>query len=311
MDTKEFIKRALDNGTVKLTGTGNIANTNPTIWDKDVSKYAEANLVMANLSKKYDFRGVGGDYVVSIDAAPSAAAAVAEDTEIPITGMAFTQVTFVPSEVGARFQVTDKEKRRSLVAIMENATMKLGYMYAQAIDADVLSTVRADTTNALGVNGHDATTLVTADTLGLSAFTQARRVFNEVDYIGYAAVLGPAGVEQIENLALFHSAEQYGSSAILKKGLVGNIMGFEIYETSKIKPVAGTNVDYETVVFLAKTNISGEEPMGLCIKADPSIEYERQATKRLTDLVAVGEFDVKVLHGEGIVTMKHYSQESA
>ena len=85
-EKRSFLKRALDT-TNAFMYNGNTLTVNPTIWDYKLREYEEANLVMTNICEKFDFRGAGVDYRVTVDIAPSAASQLTETTDISISAL--------------------------------------------------------------------------------------------------------------------------------------------------------------------------------------------------------------------------------
>ena len=88
---------------------------------------------------------------------------------------------------------------------------------------------------------------------------------------------------------------------LIQKGLIGEIAGLDVYQTTQIAVASST-----AKAIILGENGSGEKSFGLAIKADPAIKTEYHALGRYTDVVADGEYDIKVLHSAGIVTLETY-----
>ena len=183
MNKKDFIKRAIDStngfGTFQAEG----AAVNPNIWDFRLRDYEEKLLVITPQAEQFDFRGAGTDYKVTIDDAPSAAAALTETVDVPISAFSTRNITFDPSEYGAAYQLSRSEAVRAFFNVAERMTKKLGYSMAQKKDALAYSTVKAGAGNSVIANSKTSSSLVAStDTLGYDEVTSAIRLIEEDIY---------------------------------------------------------------------------------------------------------------------------------
>jgi len=299
-DKKDFLKRAMDSDAFAVTDSS-ASVVNPKIWDKNVLNYAEANLIVAGLGENYDFRGPGSDLQVTIDAAPTAAADLTESVDVAIDAISYSSVTFTPEERGAAYQLTDKEARRAFFSVMQNMTKKLGYRYALKMDTLAVSTVQAGAGTAINANDATAGSLDSSDTLNLGDINKAVRIMETNNYFPDKMVINAYQKQNLMDLIQFTDASKFGTRDAIQKGLIGEIAGLNIFQTTQIAVASN-----EAKALILGENASGEKSFGLAIKADPSIKTEYHARGRYTDVVAVGEYDIKVLHPEGIVTLNTY-----
>ena len=166
MEAKEFIAKAYDNNafTTAKTSAGYI---NPEIWNKEVLDHVKANLVVAPLGKSYnDLLDKPGDTLnITVGTEPAAAAAVAESDAVSITDFAKTQVVFSPTEYGAAYQLTNKEKSRSFINLMQDMTAQLGYQLALKKDSVCVSLLQSSAGNTVVANGVASTDIASSDTI--------------------------------------------------------------------------------------------------------------------------------------------------
>ena len=200
MDNKrELIKRAFD-GNAFISTDAYATAVNPKIWDSKLREFEEKSIVYTDHAFTVDFRGPGRDYTVTVDAAPTAAAAVAETDAIAIQPITNRQVTFTPSEFGSAMQVSRKELVRSFFSVMENMTKKLGYALALKKDALGVAKAIAGATTSLVANDVDSTDIASTDTLGLEDFTRANRVIKNYYYKPSKVFICNSQEEQIQNI---------------------------------------------------------------------------------------------------------------
>ena len=119
MDKRQFLKRAIDNANAFYTGQSEAQAVNPNIWDMRLREFEEANLVFTPQTEQFDFRGVGTDYKVTIDEAPSAATELTETVDVAISSFSTRNVTFDPTEYGAAYQLTRKEAVRAFFNVAD------------------------------------------------------------------------------------------------------------------------------------------------------------------------------------------------
>jgi len=301
MNTKGFLARAIDSDAFVSTDAYATV-VNPKIWDSSLRDYEEKMLVYTNHVTTFDFRQPGRDYTVTIDAAPTAAADVAETDAVSIQPITNRQVTFIPTERGSAMQTTRKELVRAFFPVMENMTKKLAYSLALKKDALGVSVAQAGATTALVAHDVASTAIAPTDTLGLEDFTKANRVIKNYYYRPVKAFICPSQEEQILNISQLQKANEFGSRSAIDEGLVGQLFGIKIYVSDSI-PVA-TNKAKMLVQGESKT---GEQAVGYAIKRDAMIERDYDPFFRAESLIAHEEYDFKVLHPNAIVTVESYA----
>jgi hypothetical protein len=175
MNTKGFLARAIDSNA--FVSTDQYATVvNPSIWDTNLRDYEEKMIIYTNHVTTFDFRSPGRDYTVTIDAAPTAAAEVAETDAVAIQPITNRQVTFTPSERGSAMQTTRKELARAFFSVMENMSKKLGYALALKKDATGVSVAQAGATTKLVVNDVASSAIAASDVLSLAFKKQMNSV---------------------------------------------------------------------------------------------------------------------------------------
>lgn len=304
MNKTELIKRALDttNGFI-LSESAEAQAVNPNMWDYKLRDYEEKKLVFTPLAEQFDFRGMGSDYKVTIDEAPSVAAELVETTDVTISAFSTRNVTFTPTEYGAAYQLTRKESVRSFFNAAEKMSKKLGYSLALKKDALAVTCVQDGATTAQLVNSVAATTdLASTDTLNYAAITKAARTIEDYYYTPVELHINATQKQQLLDIGTIHKVDEFGTRAAIQKGIIGELFGLYVIWSHSIP--TSSNVAKAVVLGESQT---GEKAFGYAIKRDPIIEKEYHALGRYWDIVAHEEYDFQVLHPNAIVTIATYA----
>lgn len=306
MFKKELIKRAI--GANGLTSAGAEGTAiNPNIWDTRLREFEQANLVFTNLAEQFDLRGPGADLKVTIDDAPSAAAALVETDDVTVSTFSTRNITFTPTEQGAAYQLSDKEMRRAFFNVMERMTKKLGYSLALRKDSLGITEAKTNATHSVLANDVAAATdLASTDTLGYAEIIDAARKIENSHYRPVALVMNNYQKAQVLKLDKVNKANEFGTRDAVARGLIGELFGLELYATTQISNEASAESDTAKAIMLGESG-TGEKAVGYAVKADPVVETEYHALGRYRDIVAVEEYDWAVLHPGAICTIQTYS----
>jgi len=302
MDSRDFIQKAYDSNafTTAQTTAGYV---NPEIWEKQLLVHVKSNLVLANLGRNYDMRGGNnGDTLhVTIGVEPTTAAAVAEDASVAVQAYEKTTIAFNPSERGTAYQMTNKEKDRTFISLMQDMVEQLGYALAKRVDTDLVTLIQAGAGNEVTVNDVAYGSLTSADTLDYDTIVKGKIAIMNDKLLAKQLVVNPTQYGQLLMDQQFKEFDHFGEK-VAKNGFIGQIAGLEVFVTTQI-PIASDS---------AKALILGVDDMGvpsygIAIKRDPYIETEYHALERYTDIVAVMDYDVKMLRANGACTVGSYA----
>jgi len=303
MDTRDFVAKAYESDafTTAQTSAGYI---NPEIWNKEVLKHLEANLVVAKLGKTYDdlLMKPGDTLNITVGVIPTNGAAVAESAAVPVTAYAKTQVVFTPSEHGKAYQLTDKEKTRSFISLMQDMSAELGYALAVEKDALCVSVCTAGAGNAVVANGATSGSLTSSDTIKYADIVKATVAIKKDKLKPKFLVVGNEQYGDLLNIEAFRDASQFNSD-VAKSGFIGKILGLEVYETTQII----TDSNSSMFALMLAVDPRGVPAFGIANKKNPSLETQRHARERYTDIVAVADYDVKVIRANGICTIESFA----
>jgi N4-gp56 family major capsid protein len=303
MNEYEVIQNAIDaNGFVTTAASGSLVN--PTYWNHQLLAFLEARLAIADKAKVYDdiLGQDGASFKVTIDAAPTAAASVAETADVTVTAYeTVTQVTFTPTEYAKAYSLSDKEARRSFFSAMDNMTRKLAYALALNRDNAAVTLLTATTNPSVIVNSVAFTALASSDTLDYNTIVNAVTTIRAAKMIPRYLFVSPAGLGQLSKLSQFVQVQQAGSDQTLREGLIGRIYGLDVYWTTQIAPSSN-----KTKAIVLGVDQMGDPTFGIGRKALPTVRTQRFELGRYTNVVAVEEWDMEMLRTAGVCLVCHY-----
>ena len=303
----ELIKNAIDANGFQLGGASQVSAgyINPDIWNRSLVDYQKQNLVITPLGMQYnDLLNAPGEVLnVSIDAEPLAASALIESNDVAIDQISFTQVQFTPTEYGAGYELSDKEARRSFFKLTENMTSKLSYRLALKKENLVTQIVTAGAGHSVVVNDATSGSLQSSDTLDVKSMIKAMTAIRRSKYTPKDLIVSVEQIGDLMNLDNFKQAYAFGGREVILGGKLGVILGLNVYWTQGIT----TDANHSQKAIMLGVSGTGEASFGIAQKSNPTIRTQYFARGRYTDIVAVEEYDIKVLHGNAIATIESYA----
>ena len=299
---KEIVMNALDSDAFKSTATA-AGYINPEIWNKQVLRHVEDTIIVSAYAKVYDdILGAPGDTLnITINAAPTVAAAVAESDAVAIKAYAVTQVVFTPTEYGEAYQLTDKQARRGFYSVAQDMTKKIGYSLALLRDTNALSTITDGAGNSVVANGVVASDIASTDTIDYDDIVNAMTAIRKDKLVPRVLIVSPGQLADLMKNAAFRDASQFGGRETVLGGELKQIAGIKVVWSTLIE----SDGDSSKAVMLGY-DLSGESPFGMARKALPTIRTERDELFRTTNFVGVEEWDYAVLRANGLCTLESY-----
>jgi N4-gp56 family major capsid protein len=298
----EIVDRAIDANGFQSTAAS-AGYINPEIWNKDVLRFKESQLVITKLGRVYkDLDAMPGDTLnITVDGDAAEASALTESSDADISALTMTQVQFTPTEYGVAYQVSDKERRRTFMDLMGNITQKIGYGLALKMEKLVITALTDGTGNSVVANGVTASDIASSDTLDESDILAARAEIKKDKFVPTDLVVSVGQEKALLGNSLFNNADKYGARDAVLGGYIGEAFGVRIHWSDLITPTSTRS----KALMLGKSK-SGEECFGIAVISEPSIEMERHALGRYTDVIGVEDYQVKVLHANAICTIETY-----
>lgn len=299
----EIVDRAITASTGWISTTTSAGYLQPEIWNEKVRAHVMSQLVVAKMGETFlDLEKKPGDTLnVQIDSEPTEASALTETVDVPIDALTFTQVQFTPTEYGAAYQVSDKAARRTFVDLMDNITKKLGYRLALKKEKLVITALTEGAGNAVVANGVTASNIASSDELDEHDILSGRAEMKKDKYVPMDLIISVGQEKSLLGNSLFNNANKYGARDAVLGGLIGEAFGLNIHWSDLVAPTAS-----RSKALLLGMNQNGEKSFGIAQISSPTIETERHARGRYFDVVAVEDYQVKVLHANAICTIESY-----
>jgi len=221
--------------------TGNVFR--PTIWANDVMDILKSELVLLPRIKHYDSESAQMGQTVSVPFMASASANdKAANTQVTLNGGTSTKVDIlINKHKESSVLIEDILSIQSKYELRSEFTKPIAYAIVEAIDTDILTELKAGSTNtALGTFGVALTDAVVRSamvTLDTAKAPRTDRTF-AVDPYQHGELLG---------IDKFVRYDALGTGEAIKNGKVGNIYGFEVVMSQNI-PFVDTTTDQHTGV---------------------------------------------------------------
>ena len=302
MDMTEYFQKAFDSDAF-ISTTTTAGYVNPTIWEKDLLTSEKQHLVVAPLGKFYDRTNVkGATFNVEIAVTPTAAIDTAETTAVGIDAFTKTQVTFTPTERTKGYEYSNKEEDRTFINIAQEMTAELAYGLALKKDTLAISTSISGAGNSVIVNDGTAGALTTSDTLSYAAIVKARAEILKDNLFPKYLIINPSMESDLLQLSQFNDYSEFGDQ-VAKNGFIGKIAGLEVYVTTNI-PVTSNANEYKALVL--GEDAMGVPSFGVLQKRNPYFLTDFDVYYRKNVIIAVEDYDIKVLRANAICTILAY-----
>jgi len=247
---------------------------------------ASERSIMRPLVKNYAVTGGGKSVEVPIYSAVSAAA-VSEASDLSNTAIDPTSKTITCSEHGIMTTLTDLARN----AAPRNVAADIGRLFGEAI----AKKIDKDLTALFGGFSTTVGSASTAMSAALIFQAVAKLRANSVPGNNLSAVIHPQVAFDLKSglTNTFANPNPGVGNEALRSGLVGQIAGVNIFETSNMTDSSsndpGTTGDYKGAVF-------HPEALGLAMMQDLKIETQRDASLRADEIVATAVYGVSELN---------------
>jgi len=303
MDNRQIlVKNAITTGGFQSTATA-AGYINPTLWNKTVLQFLEETLVVADKAKVYTdlLGGEGATLNVTVRTTPITAAAVAESADVSISTYDAGQIVFTPSEYAAAFQLSDKQARRAFYDVQMDMAREIGYALSELRDTTAITLLSSGNGNSVIANNVTASDLASSDTLDFDDIVKAMTEIRKDKLVPKWLIVSAGQAGDLLKSAQFVRADYAGDSLAFRGGLLGKILGLDVFWTTQIAPSSSV-----TKALMIGVDNSGNSSFGIAVKASPTIRTQRFERGRYTDIVGVEEWDMKVLRANGICTISSY-----
>ena len=225
------------NGQTTTTG----AVFRPNIWSQDVADFLKSALVMLPRIKHYDSDVSSKGQTVEVPFVESSAAAdKAANTQVTLTGTTFSKVSITINKHKEKsYLIEDLLSIQSAYDLRSEFTKAAAYAIAEAIDSDIITEMKAGSTNtAVGTFGtalNDATIVAAKVALDNAKAPTTDRTL-AVDAYQHGELL---------KVDKFVRYDALGTGKAIENGVVGHIYGFEVVMSQNL-PWVDTTTDEHT-----------------------------------------------------------------
>jgi len=233
---------ALGTGGQTIT-TGNVFR--PNVWANDVADILKSELVLLPRIKHYDSEAAGYGQSVEVPFVQNAAANdKAPNTQVTLNGQTATKVSIlINKHKESSYIIEDLLGIQSKYDLRSEFTKPAAYAIAEAIDTDILTELKAGSTNtALGAFGTALTynLIVDAQVVLDTAKAPTRDRTLAIDPFQYGQLL------KVDNFVRY---DALGKSGAIENGRVGQVINFEVAMSQNFPFTAGTPDQHTGMAF--------------------------------------------------------------
>jgi len=242
---------------------------------------ASERSIMRNLVKNYSVPYGTGKTITVPRYGLQTAAGVAEGTDLANTSIATDSAVLTVSEVGIMTTVTDLAVNASQANVIADVGRLFGEAIARKLDQDLTGLFASFST----VVGSNATALTAAHVFQAVAKLRAAGVPGDALFL----VLNPEVAYDLKKdltSAFQNPAAGVIQNSAMQSGYVGMLAGVPVFETSNVVSAAGDSIG----------GLFHRDALGLALMKDISIEPQRDASLRATELVATAVYGVGELY---------------
>lgn len=285
-----------------ITGTTELDLLIPEVWAEEIEYAAQEKRVMRQLDGQAlvvntDLLDGPGDIVhIAKLNNLTAAAAIAETTEVDPQQMSDDELQLTPTEYATGVELTRKAMRRTLANAMDAAIKQLGWAMAQGEDEAIIAAAIAGASAEVYPDvSYTTVNNITADDVYTPDIIRRAKVTLESNNITGQMwnIIHPVQKGALLADDQFIVASEYGGNTVVMTGEIGEYLGVRILQTTNIPSAVNTGtVTYYKALFL------GERALAIALKANPDYQEDYNVKARTTTIISVMEFEADVLNDE-------------
>lgn len=217
---------------------------------------------------------------------------VGEGEEIPIRKLVDEIAKYAIKKVGIGTEVTDEAVVSGYGDPVNDSVNAIVQAILAKLDVDAgAELLKADT--ILNNDGQ----------IGYEAIVDGIDLFNEEEITEKVALVHPTQVTQIRKDEAFIDRTKYGNE-VMVTGEIGSIAGARIKPSKRIEGCGG--YFYNPIIKLTGDPEVDEETPALTyfLKRDTNVEFDRKASRRLTEVTGDQMFVVALTNGEKVVLVR-------
>jgi len=227
----------------QTTTTGNVFR--PNVWSSDVQDILKSELVLLPRIKHYDSESAGMGQSIEVPYVVNAAANdKAANTQVTLNGQTATKVSIlINKHKESSYIIEDILGIQSNYNLRSEFTKAAAYAIAEAIDTDILTEMKAGSTNtALGTFGTPLTynLIVDAEVVLDTAKAPTRDRTLAIDPFQHGQLL------KVDNFVRY---DALGKEGTIENGRVGKVISFEVAMSQNFPFTAGSPDQHTGMAF--------------------------------------------------------------
>lgn len=197
-------------------------------------------------------------------------------------------------EMGQAVRVLDKEEIQIKGGAMDKLVIQLAESMAKAVDKSIIDSMDAEAVYKVATSGAESVTVTELN----AAIAKMGDAIDSDLFSGW--LINSRLVDAFMNMDAFvSSAKTFASqgNGIVKNGVLGHLYGVPV--------MVSNNNTFDETTGECKTYLIKKDSVGYVFQKDITVEEERKAKLRATDIVTTALFATKVLDPKGIVVLRH------
>lgn len=216
-----------------------------------------------------------------------------DDVEVTPERISMNELRAVIKEIGQAVRVLDKEEIQIKGGAMDKLVIQLAQSMAKKIDASLIDSMDAEAVYKLATSGAEDMTI-------LEMNAAIAKFGDQIDSDTFAGwLINSRLVPSFMNMDAFVSTYKtfaHDGNGIVKNGIIGYLYNVPVMVTN--------NNTYDEATGECKTYLVKKDAIGYVFQKDITVEEERLAKLRATDIVTTSLFATKLLDPKGVVILR-------
>ena len=217
-----------------------------------------------------------------------------DGVEIEPERISMDELRAVIKEMGQAVRVLDKEEIQIKGGAMDKLVVQLAESMAKAVDKSLIDSMDAEAVYKVATSGADSITVTELN----AAIAKLGDQIDSDTFSGW--LINSRLVDSFMNMDAFVSTAKsyvHQGNGIVKDGIIGYLYNVPVKVSN--------NNTYDEATGECKTYLIKKEALSYVFQKDITVEEERKAKLRATDIVTTALFCTKVLDPKGIVILRH------
>lgn len=217
-----------------------------------------------------------------------------DNVEIEPERISMDELRATIKEMGQAVRVLDKEEIQIKGGAMDKLVVQLAQSMAKAVDKSLIDSMDAEAVYKVATSGADSITVTELN----AAIAKLGDQIDSDTFSGW--LINSRLVDSFMNMDAFVSTAKtfaHEGNGVIKDGIIGYLYNVPVKVSN--------NNTFDEATGECKTYLIKNEALSYVFQKDITVEEERKAKLRATDIVTTALFATKVLDPKGIVILRH------